>query len=274
MRKKIITAKHYANIGDLISTLAGLKSYAESQNRTIVYCQQLNVSGDYLGQSHPTKDKDGTMVMCNQEMFDMIKPLLLSQNYISDFQVFNGQEIDVDLDVIRYKIFVNVPHQAIQQWPIMAFPELATDLSKAWITIPKKYDGLLDCDFKDKVIVNFTERWRNPSVSYFFLKKYKDQIIFSGTHHEHRLFCENWGLDIPYLEVPDFLYLATALKKCRFLLSNQSFMWNLAESMKIPRILELFQNADNCQAFIGKHSYGFLHQQSLEYYFNLLMNKK
>lgn len=272
MKRKTVIVKHYANIGDLISTLAGLKSYAESKNRTLVYCQQLNVVGDYLGQPHPTKDKDDKMVMCNQQMFDMIKPLLLAQKYISDFQIFNGQEIDIDLDVIRTKVFVNIPHQSIQQWPIMAFPELACDLSKTWIAVPNTY--YLDYDLKDKVILNFTERWRNPSISYYFLKKYQRSLIFSGTENEHKLFCESWELDMPYLEVSDFLYLAVALKKCKFLLSNQSFMFNLSFAMHTPHILELFQNADNCQTFIGKDSYGFLHQTSVEYYFDLLMNKK
>lgn len=273
MKRKTVIVKHYANIGDLISTLAGLKSYAESKNRTLVYCQQLNVVGDYLGQPHPTKDKDDKMVMCNQQMFNMIKPLLLAQNYISDFQVFNGQKIEIDLDVIRSKVFINVPHQAIQQWPIMAYPKLATDLSKTWITVPKKYDDLFEDSFKDKIIVNFTERWRNPTINYYFLKTYQDKLVFAGTPKERELFCENWELDIPYLEVKDFLHLATALKKCKFLLSNQSFIWNLSFAMHTPHILELFQNADNCQTFIGKHSYGYLHQEALDYYFALLMYK-
>lgn len=272
--KKVIMVKHFANIGDLISTLAGLKSYAESKNRTIIFCQQINIAGDYFGQEHPTVDKDNNKVMCNNQMFQMMKPLLLSQKYISDFQVYNGQAVDIDLDIIRAKMFVNIPHQAIQQWPIMAFHELATDLSRAWISIPNKYDNLIDDTISDKVILNFTERYRNNVINYFFLKKHQDKLIFSGTIKEHNLFSQKWGLDIPYLQVDNFLELAVALKKCRFFLGNQSFCWNLCEAQKTPRILEIHQHSPNCQAFIGKYSYGFLHQTSVEYYFDLLMNKK
>lgn len=272
MTKKLtIAVKHMANIGDLISTLAGLKSYAELKNRKIIFYQQINVLGDYFGQEHPVVDKDNNKVMCNQHIFDMIRPLLLSQKYIADFQVYNGQHIDIDMDVMRSKVFVNIPHQAIQQWGIMAYPELATDLSKAWITIK---DNLGKHAISQKVIINFTERYRNPIINYFFLKEYQDSLIFAGTEKEHKLFSEKWELSIPLIVVKDFLELAVVIKKCKFFMGNQSFCWNLSEAMKSPRILEIHQYSPNCQAFIGKHSYGFLHQTSLEYYFKLLMNKK
>ena len=63
---------------------------------------------------------------------------------------------------------------------------------------------------------------------------------------------------------------AYALKEARFLLSNQSLCWNLAEGLKTPRILEICQYAQNCQPMIGEHSYGFFHQVGVEYYFRVL----
>jgi hypothetical protein len=253
----------------------------------VIFVQQINVPADYYsGAVHPTLDESGTMVMCNQKMFDMIKPLLLSQEYIEDMEVYNGQPINVDLDVIRKKIFVNLPFGAIQQWIFMAYPDLSYDLSKSWIDVGEvdisdcyfQYSNLITTympidDLKDMAILNFTERYRSADINYFFLKRHKNNLVFAGTEKEYQIFCDKWELEIPRLIVNNFLQLAYIMKKARFIYSNQSFMWNLAEAMKIPRVVELCQHAPNVQAFIGEHSYGYLHQSGAKYYFELLMKK-
>lgn len=279
--------KHFTNIGDAVAALAALKRYWEITGKKIIFCQQLDVPANYYpGAVHPTTDEKGIQVMCNQSMFDMIKPLLLSQEYIHDAEVYNGQPINIDLDVIRKQIFVNLPNQAIQQWIFMAYPDLAADLSKAWVEIGEV--DISDCaiayrnlvttylplpDLSQMAIVNFTERYRNRHIDYFFLKKYKNRLLFSGTSAEHQIFCETWDLDIPRLIINNFLQLAYILKQVKFSLSNQSFLWNLMESCKFPRILELCEFAPNCQSFIGEDSFGFLHQQGVKYYFERLMKK-
>lgn len=285
--KKPVNVKHFCNIGDIISSLPGLKRHYELTNRKAVYCQQLNVPADYyLNAIHPTKDEKGNQVMCNQKMFDMIKPLLEHQPYIESMEVYNGQLISVDFDVVRKERFVNIPHQAIQQWLFLAYPDLACDLSKDWIEVGNI--DISDCylihpylatepapieNLHEKVIVNFTERYRNKIINYFFLRKYQDRLIFSGTENEYLIFCKEWGLEIPRLVVKDFLQLAYIIKRCKFLLCNQSFQWNLSFAMHTPHVLELFEFADNCQCFMYEDSYGFYHQPPVEYFFKKLLTK-
>lgn len=285
---KTATVKHMANIGDIIASMISIKTYYEKTGRKVIFCQQLNVLASYYaGAIHPTKDEAGGQVMCNKAMFDMIKPLLLSQEYIEDVQVYSGQDINIDFDVIRKNIFVNMPNQAIQQWLFMAHPDLASDISKSWIHIKEVdisecgliYPGIVTQilpieDLKDKIVINFTERYRNNIVNYFFLKKHQNNLIFAGTEKEHTLFCAKWELAIPRLIVKDFLQLSYIIKNAKFLLSNQSFCWNVAESMKTPRILELCEYAPNCQSFIGEDSYGYFYQQQVQFYFDELINKK
>lgn len=279
-----VGAKHFCNIGDMISAMIALKKYHEKTGIKVNFYQQIDVQADYYaGATHPTLDSENRMVMCNKKMWDMVKPLILSQEYISDADVYNGQHITIDTTIIRGNIFVNMPHQAIQQWLFIAFPDLATDISKPWVFINEKEVSLEGCalfysdnpdvpfslgNLRDKIIINFTERYRNHAIDYFFLKKYQDKIIFSGTDKEYLIFTKKWGLQIPYLIVNDFLQLASILKQCKFVLSNQSFIWNLCEAIKIPRILELCQYAANCQAFVGEKSYGFLNQTGLQFYFH------
>lgn len=287
MTKAPVNVKHFCNIGDIIATLPGLKRHYELTGRKAVYCQQLNVPGDYYANAaHPVKDEKGTQVMCNQKMFDMIKPLLEAQEYIERMETYTGQLITIDFDIIRRERFVNMPNQAIQQWVFMSFVDIATDLSKPWLEIGEV--DISDCylidpflvttpnvleNLHEKIIVNFTERYRNKNINYFFLRQHQDKLIFCGTEEEYLLFCAEWGLAIPRLVVSNFLQTAYILKKCKFLLSNQSFLWNVSFAMKTPHVLELCEYAPNCQCFMYENSFGFLHQPGLSCYFKKLLKE-
>jgi hypothetical protein len=121
----------------------------------------------------------------------------------------------------------------------------------------------------DKIIINFTQRYRNHLINYFFLKEHQDKLVFAGLENERNLFCRTWDLDIPRLDVDDFYQLAAWIKGCKFFLGNQSFCFQLAEAMKVNRILELFPMMPNVIP-VGNGGYDFYHQGSLDYYFNKL----
>ena len=262
--------KHFCNPGDLIAAMAALKAACIKNERKVILCQQLNVkAGYYTGAVHGTVDEEGTMVTMNKEMYDLIRPLILSQDYIEDMQVFDGQEALIDLDVIRQKHFVNLPHGSIQSWVFYAFPFLSYDISKPWIELPDKDIPIVPW-MKGKILLNFTERYRNGHIHYYFLRKFKDRLVFAGTEREYRLFTNAWKIDMPRLEIKDFLELAYAIKSCKFLLANQSMCWNIAEAMKTPRILEVCRSAVNCLPFYGEKSYGFYDQDALEYFVDLM----
>jgi hypothetical protein len=149
---------------------------------------------------------------------------------------------------------------------------LAADLTQSWISV--EAEDSTAPTFTDTVLINFTERYRSNNINYFFLQKYQDKALFVGTREEWKAFKEQWDLPrLDRLDVKDFLWLAIAIKSCKFVLGNQSFVWNLAEAMKHPRLLEMCSFAPNCQPFIGKHSYGYYHQNAVEYYFDKLMNE-
>lgn len=273
MSEKHIRVKHSVNLGDIVASLAALKKYWEVTGRKVIYAQAINqLAQYYAGAVHPTTDESGNMVCVNDTMFDMIKPLVESQPYIEKMEKYYGQNIDIDFDVIRGKTFVNLPNGSIQSWVMYAFPDLAADISKQWIELDGDCPDYIKEQVSGKVILNFTERYRNALMDYFYLKNYAPDLVFAGTEREHWLFCSKWQLDIPRLNVNNFLDYAYALKESRFLLSNQSLGWNIAEAIKTPRILEMFQYAHNCMPFYGEHSYGFFHQVGNEYYFKKLYN--
>lgn len=269
------SVRHSVNLGDLVAAMGACKKYYELTGRKVKILQQKNMpAAYYAGATHPTVSQDGTMVTMNDFTFNMVKPLIESQEYIHSFEEYNGQHIDLDFNVIRGKTFVNLPHGAITNWISFAFPDLAFDLSQPWITLNGKCPAHIKKQVKGKVIINFTERYRNAILDYFFLKKYAPDLIFAGTEREHWLFCSQWGLsEVPRLEVNSFLESAYALKESRFLMANQSMLWNTAEAIKTPRVLEVCQYAQNCINGIGADSYGYLHQVGAEYYFRTLYNK-
>lgn len=267
-----IRAKHFCNPGDLIAAMAGLKGYYEYAGRKVILSQQLNVQANYYPSAvHGTvsDDDNHTMVCMNKHIYEMIRPLIVSQDYIEDMEVYDGQEIMIDIDVIRKKVFVNLPHGQIQGWLMYAYPDLAYDVSKPWIELPE-VDIPIVSWIKDKIVINFTERYRNGTITYFFLRKYKHRLVFAGTEREYLLFVNKWKVDMPRLDIKNFLELAYALKHCKFLLSNQSMNWGIAEALKSPRVLELCEYAPNCMPFIGEKSYGFYHQAGVEHYCDIL----
>jgi hypothetical protein len=260
--------KHSCNTGDLIAAMAGIKKLCDDRNKKAIIYQRLDLPGGYYeGAVHPTVNDKGEMVCMNQKMFDMIKPLVEHQYYIQELRVWKGEAVDFDLDNIRIHS-VGMPNFPIQRWYYYVYPQMATDLSNAWIDV-SGINFYKSIGIEGKIIINRTERYNNTNLSFYFLKQYERRLMFLGTEHEHKLFMSKWELDFQRLHVNNFLEAASALNNCKFMVGNQSFLYNLAEAMKSPRVLELCQYAPNC-IVTGKDGYDFLHQSSLEYYFKNL----
>jgi hypothetical protein len=283
------TYLHNCNAGDLVGALAGIREIYRKYGKKAVIYQQLDIPGHYLpGLVHSVKDEKGVQVTMNRKMFDMLRPLLLSLDYIEDFRVYYGDEkIDVDLTIIRESIvveegqkhahiisakqFVNIPNMALPGWTMLAYPNMACDLSEPWIVLPEEdiEDPVSDC-----ILVNRTERYKAPKMDYSFLKPYEKELLFVGTEQEHYKFLKEFKLEFPRLEAENFLELARALQACRFFIGNQSFPWNLANAMGTPRILEMYAMAPNCQPFVGKDNYGALFTVPLQFFFEELYKQK
>lgn len=268
----IIRCKTSSPAGDLLSMLPGMRQmYRETKRKAVIY-QMLDMVGvGMMGMDseHPFKNASGYPVCMNRYMFDMLRPLLLAQEYIADFIIYTGQEIDMDLDRIRLEVFTNQPHGSINRWVFYCFPQMSCDLSESWIDAET-----LKTEVPLKpVCINFTDRYRNSVINYFFLKKYENYLLFVGLEDEYNSFCKQWNLKIPHIKVKDFLQLAGFMKGCKFFAGNASMCFQIAEGLKIPRILETFQLMPNVIP-IGKNAYDFYSQASCEYYFDKLMNEK
>ena len=264
--EKLIHFKHSANSGDLVAAMAGVKKLCEERGAKAVIHQRLNMPAFYYqGASHPTKSSDGVEVCMNAKMYSMMVRLLGAQDYIDSCVVWQGEKVDFDLDEIRNH-FVNMPYGNIQRWYGYVYPQMFCDLSKSWI---KKHDKAFIDGSDDTIVINFTSRYRNPEITYYFLKEYEDRLLFVGNDVEYETFCKEWNLDIMRAHIDDFLELSELLSDCKFFLGNQSMCYNIAEAMKIPRIVEACSFAPNCTPH-GADGYEFYHQPALEYFFKQL----
>lgn len=265
---KITKWLHSMPCGDLLSLMPGFKQVYETSGKRALIYQKLNhaygIGGAYLGAKYSIVDDVGEPVTMNKMVFDAVRPLLLAQEYIEDFKEWDGEETDFNLDAIREQP-VTTPYGCINRWPFYIWPDMACDLSKSWLTvhaIPKT----------NKILINRTERYNNHLISYNFLNKYKEYVMFVGLSNEHACFCKQNKLDVPHLKLNDYYEIASAMLSCKFYIGNQSSLFQISEGLKIPRVLEVCRDIPNVIGS-GPGFYDFLQQDKLEYYVEKLFNQ-
>ena len=257
------------SIGDIWASLPSVREYyRKTGKRAIYYLTGGRKAFYYEGATHPTRDPEtNAMVMLNDEMINMIIPLLEAQEYIEQALKHNDEQIHVNLNMIR-ETFVNMPYHSLSKWYHYCFPDLACDLSEKWMEVPET-----ETDFaKGKIIVGRTERYLNQRITYSFLKKYEEHVLFAGTQLEHLIFNARFGLNVKRLQITNFLELAQAVKQAKLTLSNQTQLAQIAEGTKSPRIVELCSFAPNVD-FIGENAFEFYAQEAVEYYVDYLWKK-
>lgn len=268
----IKTFAHAGNAGDVIAALPALRAfYRKTGTKPILYLIRNHPAEYYEGAVHPVKDENGNTVNLNDEMIALLTPLLKQQEYIEDVRVCGVEfgEWDVALSEIR-NTFCNIPFHDLRRWYFYVYPDLACDLSEQYLFVPDSEKNFT----KDKIIIARSERYHsghvdNDNEGYSFLKKYEDNLVFSGTMREHNKFCMDYDLNIPKLSINNFLELAQALKQSNGLVSNQTMIFQIAEGLKIPRVVELCSFAPNVIP-TGENAFDFHHVVHLKYYFHLL----
>lgn len=260
---------HSGSIGDTIAAIPAMKTYYEKTGKKIHMKFIKDVPAFYYeGATHPTKSDEGTMVMLNQKVIDMMTPLFLAQECIAEVSTYvEGEDRGVELHAIR-ETNVGMPGLSINRWYFYVYPDLACDLSKPWLTVP-------DCEkdwAKGKIIITRSERYTNSNIGYSFLKPYEDELVFVGTMREYNNFCMSYDLNIKKLATNNFLDLAQAIKQSRFHITNQTMANQISTGLCHPSMLEVCTFAPNCIP-IGEDRYDFLAQGAAEHYFNELHKK-
>jgi hypothetical protein len=263
----VVAYKHFAPAGDLIACLPGMRQVYRDTGRKAVICQRLNTPIHlYDNAKYVYINSDGLPVAMNETIWNMLMPLLEVQDYVHGCETWAGQTFEINLDIIREQHCTTMPHGSLYHWMQLAIPQMATDFSEQFLTVVPFHEFYATDRYNDKIIINRTERYTNPYITYYFLKEYEDRIIFAGTKQEWEKFCAEWNLKVAYLEVPDFLMLARIIASCKFFIGNQSMCFHIAEGLKKKRLLEVSTGVPNVWPQ-GKDGFPFYQQANLEYYF-------
>lgn len=181
-----------------------------------------------------TKAKDREQA---QRMFDLLKPLIDSQSYVSEFRLIEPTDT-VDW---RSEDFRNLRHYTPGETLMQAHlnhycsvfqTSLKIDGSERWLSAkPSKLS-------KGRVIINRTGRYRNPVFPWDkIVNHYKHHLLFIGLDYEWREFCGNYGY-LDFQPTENMQQVAELIAGSELFIGNQSSAFAIAEGLKHPRIQE------------------------------------
>lgn len=249
----MISFKFSGFSGDVVWYMSGIKHICEKlKMKGRLYLWLDRPGSSYEGAEHPYEGK-----MINRYAYEMLYPLITDQDYIASCEPFTGQDIMIDMDLIR-QTQVSMPYGNLAHWLGIKFADMQPDLGEKWI----EARGPINREFREAIVINRTSRYHNHFVSYFFLKKYADHLIFVGTEKEHADFCSEWQFKMHHHKVKDFMELTMLIADCKFFIGNQSMCFAIAEGLKVPRVLEICPAAPNVHP-VGKNARYFMFQEAL-----------
>ena len=224
---RVIQSGH---IGDLIYSLSATKKASELHGEKIDF---------HIGfrEQNTTLNHPGGGYCMNPISYAYIKPLLEFQPYIQSVQMNAHPDIVYDFDKFR-RHNLNLAAGDLRRNQFLVYPELMCDLHEPCIeaTEPIPY-------FADKILLNFSSRYRNYDINYFPLKEHK--CVFFGYESEYIAFTDRWQLDCELIKCQDALMLATILGSSKAFIGNQSSTYAIAEQMKVKRLLEVCVQSPN-----------------------------
>ena len=167
-KSKVLNFKHSGHCGDIICSLPVVKELAKTRECNFFINVNKKLPSPYF--KHPSQT-----VFVDDRMFYLIKPLLEKQKYINKVAKFNGQKINIDLDLFR-DMPINLTFNSCR-W-FFHVTGIQVDLSEPYIETDK------DSEIKNKVVIHRTFRYRNNMINYKFLQNYND-IFFIGLKNEY-----------------------------------------------------------------------------------------
>ncbi|WDF55173.1 hypothetical protein [Mucilaginibacter sp. KACC 22063] len=240
---------HTGNAGDIIYALPVIKKLHELVDVPLNLILKLNEPLRLAkGMTHPLNN-----VMLNTATANFLKPLLVAQPYISSYDIFTNQVIDINLSLFR-KAGIRQDRGNIARWNFYT-TGITANLSEKWLFVDA------DKNYSDTIVVARSQRYNNPVIDYSFLNNYSN-TAFIGVKSEYEAM-KKLVPNIRWVQVADFLEMARIIAGAKFFIGNQSFPFSIAEALKVPRILEAYHAAPNV-VVEGADGYDFYFQNHFE----------
>lgn len=224
--------KHSGTTGDLIYSLALVKHLGGGE--LYLHLNQIDWVGQHYYGAKPTPFHQGRMTYAD---FEFLRPLMLAQDYISDFKVLDHTtEITHNLDRFR-PLFVGHPGNYVDTY-CAAFGITDTQTQEqirnsTWLTVPNPVSIP-----QRPIVINRTPRWlpNQPSAQWAAWQQagLDQQAVFVGLEDEYQQFIDQIGWDIPWVNTESQLELASVIAGCELFIGNQSQALSLAIGLGRP----------------------------------------
>lgn len=180
-----------------------------------------------------------------EQHFDLLKPLLEIQPYITDVtkwypdnhRLHTDTDYFVDLDKFRSYMWHEYRGNYLEMfYSLFDIPYTPEDLVKPWLVADKIEVAPL--------VVARTERYRSPHAGRANQKKlamdfeFHKNAIFVGSEKEHADYEQEINIKIPHYKVKDFKELADVINGANLLIANQTFALSLAVGLGKDAIIE------------------------------------
>lgn len=173
----------------------------------------------------------------------LITPLIKAQPYIDDCRVWNGEEVDWVSEKFRNGFHSTTNTLLYAHASHAKSVGLIDNLPlgrEQWLfaTPDKKAEG--------RVVINRSPRYQNPHFPWNeVVKFYGSAIMFVGLPEEHYMFEQLYG-KVEYRPTKDLLETARLIAGSQLFIGNQSVAFNVAEGLKVQRILEMCLTVCDC----------------------------
>ena len=252
--QKSLSFLHSGHIGDIINVLPVIKELSLSHECNLF----INIDKPLERAHHAHQAGD---VYINKKIYDMLYPLFKSQKYINNVNLYSGQSIDINFDLIR-SLPINLLFDNLRYGFQIA--GVQPDINKPYLDVePHK-------TISNKIVVLRSLRYKNQFINYNFVSNYED-TLFIGTKDEY-IELKKEIKNLNFHDCKDFLEMAQIIKASKFFLGNSSLGIDLAEATKVPRLLEACPGFPARQVH-GENAYDFYFQSHFEKYFKILFDK-
>ena len=254
MSTRLVRFKHSGNLGDVIYALPSIKKYCELHRAE---AELLLIVGAPMWLPSDLSHPSGT-VMLTEHGVAMLKPLLLAQSYIigvvsEKFRAGYKHQCDVDLDSFRSAKKFNLAMGSIARYYQTIFG-FSPDVELPWLrALEEKKENF--------IVVARSSRYRNPNIDYSFLAG--RGVKFVGVDSEYDDFLSKVP-DAEYVKFSNFFELAVFISRSRLVIANQTFIYSIAEALKLDRILEPCLYAGNVIP-CGGNNFEAFSQESFEF---------
>jgi hypothetical protein len=255
IQKKITNSKelsflHSGQMGDIIYSLATIKELSKTHK-----CRLYIQVNKPLPMDHGTS---GRKFFLDERTANLFLPLLKHQDFLETAEIYNGNKIDINLDLFR-DIPIN-PSFYSSRW-FSHICGINIDVTKTFLSV-KPHQSI-----KNKIIVGRSPRYRNAFLNYKFLKDTKNLLSIGLESEFNELKKDIKNLE--FYKCEDFLEMAAIIKGSKFLIGNMSLQYITSEALKVPRLLEA--SPEFPVAFpVGPNSFDAYHQIHFEKYFSYL----